>query len=211
MPWSHYLSCPGVVETLGPAPWSRVANGWLGAEAGSPNLGAISDRLLDTVQRSPQLRRPAPLRAARTRLRWVLEPVDGPARITLSLEADGLRTLRLSGAGLDPRVVAEFCADLALHDWLLTTLLTAIERSGLETGAGPLAINVLRPVIENLLHHWMPAARIDPVMMPYWHSLEPAPGLARQWTAQVSRLRDQMAISTIGALSDAAVPRGEKV
>jgi hypothetical protein len=210
MPWSYYLARPGVMEALGRSRWPEVATGWLLNEGGAPNLGAISARLLDDVQGSPLLRRPAALRAARGRLRWVMDASSGaPPGIEVSLEAGDLQTVRVTGAPAEPAAIAEFCADLALHDWLLSTLLVSIERSGLESGAGTAALVKLRPVIENLLHLWMPAARSHLSLLPYWASLERAPGLDRQWNAQVNRIRDQMAIAAIDVPGAVSVERGD--
>jgi hypothetical protein len=211
LPWSYYLSRPGVLETLGPAPWTRLAAGWLAAEDAAPNLGAISGRLLDVVQRSPQLHRPAPLKAARTKLRWVLEPSEADPRIDFSLEQGRLRTVRLTGRGFGQREVADFCADLALHDWLLTTLLATIERSGLESGAGSVAIGRLRPLIDHVLHHWMPAARLDEISRGLWRSVDQAAGLTRQWDTQVTRVRDQLALHTVTLLGAAAQWQSQEI
>ncbi|GAA0258191.1 SCO2521 family protein [Cryptosporangium japonicum] len=207
MPWSYYLSRPGQVETIGSEPvWDHLADGWAAADKAGPNLGAISDRLLDTVQMSPQLSGAAAVRrTGRARLRWVHARSPEPARLTYSLESDDLRLLRLTG-DLRPRVVAEFAADLALHDWLLTALVEAVDRSGLETGGGPATVRKLRPVIVHLLHHWMPAARLDAEGKELWRGLDEAAGLSRQWESLVARVRDQLALSTIGLLGSVALP-----
>jgi hypothetical protein len=60
----------------------------------------------------------------------------------------------------------------------------------------------LRPAVEHLLHLWMPAARGDEAGAALWAGLERRPGLARQWDALVHRVRDQLALGAIAALSD---------
>lgn len=206
MPWSYYLARPGKVETVGSSPdWHQLAESWATTEKAAPNLGAIGDRLLDSVQMSPQLTGTAPVRrTGRLRLRWVYARSDQPLRVEFTVESADLRLLRLSGGNLDARSVADFCADLAQHDWLLSTLLEAVDRSGLEAGGGPATIRKLRPVIDHLLHHWMPAARLDAPGRALWRGLDEAAGLGRQWESLVSRVRDQLALSTITLLSAAA-------
>ncbi|MFG1921100.1 SCO2521 family protein [Cryptosporangium sp. NPDC048952] len=203
MPWSYYLSRPGQVETMGNEPvWAQIADGWATADKVGPNLGAISDRLLDTVQMSPQLSGAAAVRrTGRARLRWVYTGTAQPLRLSFSLESDDLRLLRLSGGNLSPRAAADFCADLALHDWLLTALMEAIERSRLESDDGTAAVQKLRPVIVHLLHHWMPAARLDAEGKELWCGLDEAAGLSRQWESLVARVRDQLAIGLLGAVA----------
>ncbi|GAB3965387.1 hypothetical protein [Plantactinospora veratri] len=53
--WSHYLSRPGWVETIGKVDIRDVAQGFLGPtyQPQTLNLGAISARLIDGVQSSP--------------------------------------------------------------------------------------------------------------------------------------------------------------
>jgi hypothetical protein len=48
----------------------------------------------------------------------------------------------------------------------------------------------------------MPAARGDEAAAALWAGLERRPGLARQWEALVHRVRDQLALGAIAALSD---------
>jgi hypothetical protein len=91
----------------------------------------------------------------------------------------------------------ELCEDLALHDWLLTALLRLIECSSHDRSTRQQLIDRLQPAIDHLLHLWMPAARLDKSMLPLWQSLEQQPGFTKQWTASVSWVRDQVALSTI--------------
>nr|WP_281248423.1 SCO2521 family protein [Cryptosporangium aurantiacum] len=204
MPWSHYLARPGVIETLGSFPDERVATGWPAAD--TPNLGAIGKRLFSAVQRSPDLGGRPPFRATRTRLRWVLtEDADNP-RIEFSMESDELRTVRMAGTGLQPREVADFCADLALHDWLLSVLLDIIDRSRLDSSGDRMTVDPLRDAIDNVLHHWMPAARLGGGMQPFWDGVDRASGLTRQWQAQVERIRNHLAVRMLDRLDVTAQP-----
>jgi hypothetical protein len=66
LPWSHYLSRPGVIETLGKADHTDLAGGFLTARPApvSLDLGAISGRVMDMVQRSSELDRTPPFKMA---------------------------------------------------------------------------------------------------------------------------------------------------
>ena len=111
-----------------------------------------------------------------------------------------LRTALLSCGRADVPGVVEFCEDLALHDWLLTTLLRMLERSRIGIDSRSDVVRALRPAVDHLLHLWMPAARGDEISAALWDRLERRPGLSRQWHASVDRIRDQIALSTIGLL-----------
>ncbi|TQS42573.1 SCO2521 family protein [Cryptosporangium phraense] len=192
-PWSYYLSRPGTLELLGAAKWPDLAESWLTSDVRSPDFPAINRRLLESVTNAPGLTGPTPFRAPRSSLRWVLrqdEPGVAPGRIAFNIDADGLRTLSLSGTDLDADAAVGFCEDLALHDWLLSTLLRAIDTSGFASADDSAASSRLRPVTDRLLHLWMPAAHGDSTVQPYWEGLERTVGLTRQWNAQVTRIRE---------------------
>jgi hypothetical protein len=200
MPWSHYLSVPGVLETVGKVDWKRLAEGFLGGKqpAGHLDLGAIGSRAMDKIQGSTGLDHKTAFRSSRTKVRWVAIPSDAEDRfITFVIENSTTRTLRLAHSGADIRAKVDLFEDLALHDWLLTTLLTLIERSRIGSGTRSEVINRLRPAIDFLLHLWMPAARVDQALVDLWHALDQRPGLSRQWQINVERVRDQMALGTI--------------
>ncbi|MGH3838097.1 MAG: SCO2521 family protein, partial [Pseudonocardiaceae bacterium] len=190
LPWSHYLSRPGVVETLGKTDRADLASGFLAARSApvSLDLGAISGRVMDIVQRSPELDRTPPFRMARTQMRCVVavdEAQTGDSRVQFTIDSPTARTLRVTVRESDLTAAVELCEDLALHDWLLTALLELIERSGSSRNARPQVVDRLNPAIDHLLHLWMPAARLDKSMLPVWRSLEQQPGFTKQWTASV--------------------------
>ena len=130
-PWAHYLTQPGVLEVLDKASEESLAAGFLQdpATMAALDLGAVNARVLAAVQRGAGLDRNPPFRSRRTRLRWSAEYSDLGQEIVFTLGADGLRTVRLRAAEPDPRALADFCADLALHDWLLSTLLDIVDRA----------------------------------------------------------------------------------
>ncbi|MDG4827874.1 SCO2521 family protein [Solwaraspora sp. WMMD1047] len=208
--WSHYLSRPGQIEAIGKVDARDMAAGFLtaGYQPQTLNLGSISNRVMDTVQNSSGLDRRSPFRTQRTRLRWVVLPAPEPsaeARGTFRVEANGLRTIELVAGQDDGHAIVELCEDLALHDWLLTTLLSLIEFSLTGPGTRTQKIHRLRPAIDCLLHLWMPAARLDESVLPVWQDLERRPGFTRQWQTSVNRIRDQVTLSTIALLEEAPV------
>ncbi|GAA3814236.1 SCO2521 family protein [Sphaerisporangium flaviroseum] len=197
--WSHYLARPGVVEVLGKVKARDIADGLTDDRStGGLDLGAISGRFVDLVQSSSLLDRRAPFRIPRTRLRWAAE--SGEPSIRFILDTDQVRTLRLVHEGEFTPAVADLCEDLALHDWLLTTLLVIIERARIGSTSGPDAAAKLSPAIDHLLHLWMPAARVEDALTPFWESLDRRPGFTRQWQSLVDRVRDQVAVNTLSLL-----------
>jgi hypothetical protein len=207
LPWSYYLARPGQVFVIGKADWDDIASGFvpLGRVA-TPDLdlGAVSARMIDQIQHAAAIDRRAPFPASRTRLRWAAvgtddEPVE-PLRFAVTNSEQ--RALVVYCRRPDLVRIAEFAEDLALHDWLLTTLLRLIERSRLGIDGRATVLDRLRPAVEHLLHLWMPAARLDERTAALWQPVERRAGLDRQWTSAVTRIRDQMALSTIALLSD---------
>jgi hypothetical protein len=119
--------------------------------------------------------------------------------VSLTLHDDRLRTLRLTYPGdLIPGVV-ELCEDLALHDWLLTTLLLIVGRARPDGSPG-LHVPELKVAIDHLLHLWMPAARLDDALIPMWEGMDRRLGFTRQWESLVDRIRDQVAMNTLALL-----------
>ncbi len=204
LPWSHYLARPGQAEVIGKADVDELARQFVRPQpvAATLDVSAISARLVDTVQASRRLDRRPPFRAARTRLRWAATLSDAPSVdvVRFRMENVMLRTALLSCGRADVPGVVEFCEDLALHDWLLTTLLRMLERSRIGIDSRSDVVRALRPAVDHLLHLWMPAARGDEISAALWDRLERRPGLSRQWHASVDRIRDQIALSTIGLL-----------
>jgi hypothetical protein len=202
LPWSHYLAEPGVVETTGRFDRADVVRGFLGADrepGASLDLGALSEQVIRQVQASARLDHVAPFKSRRTRLRWVASQ-DDEVRGELVVVDDVARTFRVHSPAPLPAVV-ELCEDLALHDWVLTTVLRIVERTRIGAVTGPEVLTRLRPAIDHLLHLWMPGARVDAVLLPVWESLERRPGFSLQWRALVARIRDQLAVHTLETLS----------
>lgn len=225
LPWAHYLARPGTIETAGRTGWDDLADGFLAPPgpagttaigAGTLDLGALNQRILDDIVMRPGLDRRPPFRARRTVLRWAADLPEGGGEdggdrpsAHFSVRSDTLRGVRLSVPAGDVWPVVELCEDLALHDWLLTTLVDMVERSGLGAAGGVAAVHRIRPAVDHLLHLWMPAARVEARLRPLWEGLERRPGFTRQWDVSVNRVRDQIAVTTVELLGAAA--EGERV
>ncbi|MFB6790700.1 SCO2521 family protein [Streptomyces olivaceus] len=213
-PWGEYLVRPGVVEPLGKLPHEAVARGVLdGPRRGDLDVGLIADGLLTRLLRHPLLDQRAPFRSRPTRLRWAALPAapgEGPSLERFTLAEDELRTVRLrvpeDTAATD---LATLCDDLALHDWLLTTVVRMLDgvRLGATAAEDPgAAVRALRPAVDHLLHLWMPGARVGRELAPLWDPLEERPGFTRQWQAMVQRIRDQLTLHTVQAVHREAEP-----
>lgn len=208
-PWAHYLAQPGVLEVLGTASGENLSTGFLGGPATvrALDLGAVNVRTLAAIQRSRHLDHNPPFRARRTRLRWSAEPSESAQQeIVFTLGTDGLRTVRLRAAEPDPRTLADFCADLALHDWLLSTLLDIVDRAVAHRRPAAELIGRLRPGIDHLVHAWMPAAHVSRTLARIWQELDLKSGFSLQWQKTVERIRDQLSVGIIEALQPFTEP-----
>jgi hypothetical protein len=201
-PWSHYLAQPGVLEILGKAPDESLASGFLRgpSTATDLNLGGVNVRALASIQRSDYLDHTPPFPSRRTRLRWSAETSDDEQEIAFTLGVDGLRTVRLRSSEPDPRALADFCADLALHDWLLSTLLDLVDRAVARSRPAAELIGMLRPGIDHLVHAWMPTAPASRTLDRIWQELDLRSGFSLQWQKTVERIRDQLSVGLIEAL-----------
>ncbi|MEU8234997.1 SCO2521 family protein [Actinoplanes sp. NPDC048967] len=198
-PWSHYLTRPGVIETLGRATGHELAAALAGTDrpGDALDLGAIAGRVADRVQRSAPSGGPARLRASRTRLRWTARTGAEPV-VRFSVRSDGLRLLELSTGDdpLQPAAATALAEDVALHDWLLSTLLEMVERSAIGVIERRASLERLLPAIDYLLHLWMPGARGPDVVNAVWTALDRRPGFSRHWDTLVHRIRDQLSVAS---------------
>jgi hypothetical protein len=209
LPWSYYLSRLGLVETIGRADPDDLVRGFVVARppAGTLDLGAMSGRVMDTAQIRAHPDRKPPFKMWRTRLRWAAVSASSESAdpvVRFRVEEGNVRTVTVTAITNSPADVVELCEDLALHDWLLTTLLRIIERSRIGAVPRGEVVHRLAPAVDHLLHLWMPAARIDQSLLSVWESIEQRPGFTRQWLANVDRIRDLVAVSTAlyGAVTD---------
>jgi hypothetical protein len=207
-PWAHHLVRPGVVEPFGTLPGRAIADGFLasGRQPGEPDLGAIAERLLGRLLRHHLLDQRAPFKSRHTRLRWAALPAEdgaGPSIARFTLAENGLRTMAVrlpDGIGSDG--VVALCEDLALHDWLLSTLAHLVERSRLDSANERDAVSALRPAVHHLVHLWMPNARVHNSLGSLWEVLEREPGFTRQWQTLVQRIRDHLSLLAVSLPRD---------
>lgn len=111
-----------------------------------------------------------------------------------------LRTLRLRVGRSDPSEVVAACEDLALHDWLLSTLESLLDNSRIGVDSAQAVVRRFRPVIDHLLHLWMPGARVVEELAEVWAALERRPGFSREWSSLAGRIRDQLALAGLESL-----------
>lgn len=206
-PWAHYLAQPGILEVIGTFTPAALADGFLGEGAAGADatldLGAVSTRTLAAVQRSRLLDHQPPFRSRRTQLRWAAITPDAPEaerELVFRLAADGLRTVRLTTHDVEPRMLADFCADIALHDWLLSTLLELVDRAMAVPRPPTEVIARLRPAIDHLVHTWMPAAHAERGLAAIWQEFDTRWGFSLQWQKTVERIRDQLSVGIMEAL-----------
>ena len=204
LPWSHYLARPGVVEAIGKANFPDMADGFTADDRGFRGIETtvIADRSMDLVQSSRMLDGKRPFAAPRTTLHWAFETAPSgreaeSGRRAFVIVNDELRTLRLAANAAPLETVLDFCEDLALHDWLLSTLLTLIDRAGFGQDDWTRTTDRIRPTVDHLLHLWWPGARIPEGFMPFWDSLDKRLGFRKQWEMSVNRIRDQLALGTL--------------
>ncbi|HEY0002623.1 MAG TPA: hypothetical protein VGB74_19380, partial [Actinoplanes sp.] len=90
--------------------------------------------------------------------------------------------------------------DVALHDWLLTTLIELVRRAAIGVLPRAEALQRLAPAVDYLLHLWLPGARGTPFADELWQALERRAGFSRQWALLANRVRDQFAAGATAAM-----------
>ncbi|MFD0363731.1 SCO2521 family protein [Nocardia sp. GCM10030253] len=210
--WEHYLRRGGVTEVINKISsgiGTDLANGFLNKPTGPDtlDLGSISERLLAKVRLDRGLDQRSPLLVGSTRLRWTarLGEVAAP-HVEFRLEDDEIRTVRITVGELEDLAVAQqFCADLAIHDWLLTAVVNAVEEADRYDTARQESARVLAAVLEHLAHLWMPGAHTPTRFLGLWEQLEVRPGFTRDWDSRVGQLRNRLSVATLAALREAKV------
>jgi hypothetical protein len=202
LPWSHYLARPGVIESTHRFHPADVVKGFLTDPLpySTIDLGSVSEQVIRDVQDSSRLDHVTPFKAQRTRLKWVA-CTGGPAYGEFTIVGDNLRTFTISADAAPLQAIVELCEDLALHDWLLTTVLRIVERSQIGAAASEQVLARLRPAIDHLLHLWMPGVRVAGALHGIWADLDRRPGFSPQWQSTVARIRDQLSVATFERLS----------
>lgn len=201
MGWQHYLRRPGVLEMIGRQRSLDLAIAFLEWAEGTEHITfeAITGRLLDKVQ--TELDHAPPLRAPRTQLRWSARQGAEP-RIQFSIENATLRSAYLELPEADLATAADFCEELALHDWLLTVVIAVLDRSH-EMDERQM-VPRLRPLVDVVVPLWMPAVRTSEVGRILWQSLDQRAGFTRQWETLVGQIRDRLDLAAATGLAEAA-------
>ncbi|WP_433361598.1 SCO2521 family protein [Actinoplanes sp. CA-142083] len=207
-PWSHYLARPGRIEAIGKPRWDALAGDLVSPERAPAvlDLGAVAQRATNEVQSAARGGAEDSFRAARSRLRWVARVSDDDAPLSavhFEVHDRRLRLLTFTTGRLDAGRVAAACEDVALHDWLLSTLIESVRKSAIGLLPRGDTLRRLGPAIDRLLHLWMPAARADELTETMWTVLERRAGFSRQWTALATRVRDQFSVMLAESLSAA--------
>ncbi len=200
-PWAHYLAQPGVLEVLGTETEDNLAAGFLNGQGNGKalDLGAVNVRVLAATQRSELLDQDPPFHSRRTRLRWSAQWSQSP-EIVFGLDSEDQRSVRLRTSETDPRALADFCTDLALHDWLLSVLLELVERAVARKRPAAELTRMLRPGVDHLVHAWMPAAHASQALVEIWQEFDRNSAFSLQWQKTVERIRDQLSVGIIEAL-----------
>ncbi|KUL21543.1 SCO2521 family protein [Streptomyces regalis] len=211
-PWGQYLVRPGLVEPFGKLPQQATVEGVLrGAGRGELDLGTIAEGLLTQLRRHALLDRRVPFKSRPTHLRWVArrQPEGERASLTnFTVAEGGLRTMELRlPEDVPAAAAAGLCEDLALHDWLLTTVQQMLDNSRIGAADGPSVVEALHPVVVHLLHLWMPRAHVDAALGHLWDVLEEKPGFSRQWEKLSRRIRDRLALQAVTMPHQAFSPR----
>jgi hypothetical protein len=207
-PWAHYLAQPGVIEVLGRESEENLATGFLNGPTGlqALDLGAVNIRMLAAIQRSDLLDKKPPFHCRRTRMRWSAQWPESAQEITFTLGPDDLRTVRLRSRETNPLNLADFCTDLALHDWLLSVLVELVERAVARRRPPAELVGLLKPCVDHLIHAWMPATQVSQELITIWQEFDRDSKFSLQWQKSVERIRDQLSVGAIQALQPLAAP-----
>ncbi|WP_280348255.1 SCO2521 family protein [Nocardia neocaledoniensis] len=207
--WGHYLSRIGLVEILTRIPadiGAQLVDGFLGP--GDPTVatldpGAIAARLHMRVRTDPMLNQKPPIQTGASRLRWAARVERGAAPSMSFVLVDDETRLASVVVGDDAELgaVQRFCEDLAMHDWLLTVLTEVIDEAEMAELSRSSPAQVLTPLLEHLVHLWLPGAFTPPPLRGLWTGLESDPGFTVQWNSRIGQLRDRVAVATLGALT----------
>jgi hypothetical protein len=197
LPWRQYLDRPGVLDVTTRADDDSLAEGFLDSRLSADilDLGALAGQVMEVVQESRRLDKRTTMRVRPRQLRWVafLGGDESPtARIRD--EADQTVTVRLTCGAGHLELATRFCEDLALHDWLLSTLQLVLRQAANASANGNDPRPLLRPALAQLVHLWLPGVDMDPAMGNLWEGLERHPGYSKQYDRAVTRIRDEISL-----------------
>ncbi len=199
MAWSHYLTRPASLEAIGDVRPAEVVPGFLSAEprADVLDLGGVCAAVMAEVQRSDVLDHGRPLRAARTRFRWTAVTQEGAPTFRLTIGPGDPRSLEFGLPDPDGDLLHDLCLDVALHDWLVSCVIEVVEVANIGYRDRKDVVQRLRPIVDHLLHTWMPGARLHDRMLPIWQEIDRGAGYSRQWETLMHRIRDQLSLAVL--------------
>lgn len=203
--WSHYLARPGTLEVLTRWQQGDIADGFLAhdRQPGLLSLEAIAWRGVDRIQGDDVLDRSPPVTPVRGRLRWValVGSSQSAPRLELTVVSPWETRVRLLVPDPDVELVGPLCADLARHEWLLSSAESLLARARIGSRPPADVLRVVRPVLDHLVPVWLPAVRLPVAAHRYWRAYDIASGIREQWALLIQRIRDQASLA-------AASPQG---
>lgn len=208
-PWEHYTRRAGVTEVLTKlkdGAEADLAAGFLSGLTDSEtlDLASICQRRLEGIWMSPQLDQRPPRLVGPTRLRWIarLEELGSP-QVDFRLEGGEVQSARITVPMVeDLAAVHQFCVDLAVHDWLLTAVTSAVAESDRYRKGSLEFEQIVAETLELLEHLWMPGLRTPEQLEVLWEKREIEFGFKLDWERKVSQLHNRVSVVTLNALRE---------
>ena len=207
-PWSTYLTRPGTLHADGSAATvADLGSGFVAAPAHAGlNLAAVSGRMVSQLVHA-RIDSDAPLRTPRTQLCWYARIGPVP-QVRYTEQGPGRSTVQLEVSAGELALVRGFCEDLALHEWLLGCLSRVLDGAP-AAGSAQQLYRRLRPLVDHIVHLWMPVARPEETLAALWERVDRASGMTRQWRTMVGRVRDQLTTTAVALLEEQDEDGGE--
>ncbi|MGK8501037.1 SCO2521 family protein [Nocardia asiatica] len=207
--WSHYLARVGVLEAVSKVTETTgadLADAFLTAGRppdGTLDLASIGQRLLDDIRTDRRLDQQVPMRTRAGRLLWAARITDvARPSVRFGWQDELVRTALVTVRNESELAAApRFCADLALHDWLLTVVSAVAEEVDQYPLSSAEPIEHIVPSLTHLVHLWMPGVHAPAVLRGLWDQLERDLACTREWSNRIGQLRDRMSSATWAALS----------
>ncbi|NUR59207.1 MAG: hypothetical protein HOV87_11120 [Catenulispora sp.] len=196
--WPWYLQRPGLMTVPVEIDVDDVADGIRQdrRDTSRLDLGSIIERELDDVRRSSLLDGQMLMRSGITRVRWVMQVVasrTGPPVLGVALDrGEPVLTVRMIGRLDDLPMIARFCEEVALHEWLLMMVTRTIERAGRQSARNPIPMPDLSAVLNLLVPLWMPPTYVNADMRALWTAFEERTAVSRSFTTSVRRIREEL-------------------
>jgi hypothetical protein len=184
------------VELYRAAAPTDLAEGFLKARTGPAvlDLGGAGGQVIDMVHSRPDLHdKHVRLLTQPLTLRWtalVRHDAGQPSMDFLRFHDGRVHISAVTGAEHVAGLV-RFCEDVALHQWLLSTITDVLR--GAASGDD---LDDLGPALEYLGHLWSPGESGDDDLAYLWQSIEERYHLTRGWQNQLGRVRDQVLLRT---------------